>query len=154
VTYPGGAPSTGTHANLLAQVSGAITAFYDAIVSLGVASQVVTFTFSDFARTFVPNGTRNGSHLGLSPFVIGGSVRGGDFYGVPGSNGTVFPTLAPNGPDDTDQGGTARGRWIPTTAVDQYGGTLTTWFGITATDLPAVFPNIGRFSRSNLGFLG
>jgi len=151
----GGAPSTGTHANLLAQVSGAIKAFYDAIVSLGVASQVVTFTFSDFARTFVPNGTLGTDHAwGSHHFVVGGSVRGGDFYGVPGSNGTVFPTLAPNGPDDTDQGGTARGRWIPTTAVDQYGGTLATWFGITATDLPAVFPNIGRFSRSNLGFLG
>ena len=78
---------------------------------------------------------------------------GGDFYGVPGSNGTVFPTLAPNGPDDTDQGDNARGRWIPTTSVDQYGATLASWFGITSSDLVAVFPNIGRFNQSSLGFI-
>ena len=76
------------------------------------------------------------------------------FYGASGSNGTVFPTLAANGAGDTDQGGSARGRWIPTTAVDQYGATLASWFGITATDLAAVFPNIGRFGQANLGFLG
>jgi hypothetical protein len=38
--------------------------------------------------------------------------------------------------------------------VDQYGATLASWFGITATDLAAVFPNIGRFGQANLGFLG
>jgi uncharacterized protein (DUF1501 family) len=148
-------PTAGTQANLLAQVGGAMKAFYDATVALGVASQVVTFTLSDFSRTFVPNGNLGTDHgWGSHHLVMGGSVRGGDFYGVPGSNGTVFPTLAPNGPDDTDQGGGARGRWIPTTAVDQYGATLTAWFGISNTDLVAVFPNIERFSTPNLGFLG
>jgi uncharacterized protein (DUF1501 family) len=147
-------PTTGTHASLLAQVSGAMKAFYDATVNLGVASQVVTFTLSDFARTFVPNGNLGTDHAwGSHHFVVGGSVRGADFYGVVGSNGTVFPTLAANGPDDTDQGGSARGRWIPTTAVDQYGATLASWFGVGSTDLAAVFPNIGRFGQSNLGFL-
>src|SRR5262249_12349226 len=147
-------PTTGTHANLLAQVSGAMKAFYDATVNLGVASQVVTFTLSDFARTFVPNGNLGTDHAwGSHLFVVGGSVRGGDFYATAGSNGTVSPTLAANGPDDTDQGSSARGRWIPTTAVDQYGATLASWFGVGSTDLAAVFPNIGRFGQSNLGFL-
>ena len=150
----GGSPATGTHANLLAQVSGAMKAFYEATVNLGVASQIVTFTLSDFSRTWIPNGTLGTDHAwGAHHFVMGGAVRGGDFYGVPGSNGSVFPTLAPNGPDDTDQGGNARGRWIPTTAVDQYGATLASWLGVGNTDLAAVFPNIGRFSQSNLGFL-
>jgi uncharacterized protein (DUF1501 family) len=150
----GGAPATGTHASLLAQVSGAMKAFYDAMVNLGVASQVTTFTLSDFARTFVPNGTLGTDHAwGSHHFVIGGAVRGGDFYGVRGSNGTVFPTLAPNGPDDTDQGGSARGRWIPTTAVDQYGATLASWFGVSNADLAAVFPNIASFATANLGFV-
>jgi uncharacterized protein (DUF1501 family) len=91
--------------------------------------------FSDFARTFVPNGNLGTDHAwGAHHFVIGGSVKGGDFYDVPGSDGTVFPTLAANGPDDTDQGGSARGRWISTAAVDQYGTTLPPWFGITATE--------------------
>jgi uncharacterized protein (DUF1501 family) len=129
-------------------------AFYDATVALGVASQVVTFTLSDFSRTFVPNGNLGTDHAwGSHHFVMGGSVIGGDFYGVAGSNGTVFPTLAPNGPDDTDQGGSARGRWIPTTSVDQYGATLASWFGVSSSDLPAVFPNIGTFNQPTLSFL-
>jgi uncharacterized protein (DUF1501 family) len=149
-----GNPTAGTQANLLAQVGSAMKTFYDATVALGVASQVVTFTLSDFSRTFVPNGNLGTDHAwGSHHFVMGGAVRGGDFYGVPGSNGTVFPTIAPDGPDDTDQGGSARGRWIPTTSVDQYGATLASWFGVRGTDLTAVFPNIGRFNQSNLGFV-
>jgi hypothetical protein len=31
--------------------------------------------------------------------------------------------------------------------------TLATWFGVSATDLPIVLPNIGRFAKPNLGFL-
>jgi uncharacterized protein (DUF1501 family) len=149
-----GNAAAGTHANLLLQLSNAMKAFYDATVNLGVASQVTTFILSDFARTFVPNGNLGTDHAwGSHHFVVGGAVRGGDFYGVPGSNGTVFPTVVANGPDDTDQGGGARGRWIPTTAVDQYGATLASWFGVSSVDLPAVFPNIGRFAPTNLGFV-
>ena len=149
-----GNPAAGTHANLLLQLSNAMKAFYDATVNLGVASQVTTFILSDFARTFVPNGNLGTDHAwGSHHFVVGGAVRGGDFYGVPGSNGTVFPTVVANGPDDTDTGGGARGRWIPTTAVDQYGATLVSWFGVSSVDLPAVFPNIARFGSTNLGFV-
>jgi uncharacterized protein (DUF1501 family) len=149
-----GTPATGTHANLLLQVSNAMKAFYDATVQLGVASQVTTFTLSDFSRTWVPNGNLGTDHAwGSHQFVMGGSVLGREFYGVPGSNGTVFPTLAANGPDDTDVGGNARGRWIPTVAIDQYGATLASWLGVSSSDLLAVFPNIGSFSTANLGFM-
>jgi uncharacterized protein (DUF1501 family) len=151
----GGTPTTGTHASLLLQVSDAMKAFYDATLALGVASQVVTFTLSDFSRTWIPNGNLGTDHAwGSHQFVVGGSVAGGEFYGVPGSNGTVFPTLAASGPDDTDDGGNARGRWIPTTAIDQYGATLASWFGVSKTDLAeVVFPNIGRFGPTTLAFL-
>ena len=60
-----------------------------------------------------------------------------------------MPNLTVNGPDDT-----GRGRWIPTTSVDEYAATLATWFGVSATDLPTVLPNISRFAHPNLGFLG
>ena len=130
-------------------------AFYDATAQLGVASQVTTFTISDFGRTFKPNGGLGSDHgWGGHHFVMGDAVLGGDFYSVPGPNGTVFPTLAPNGPDDTDAGSGARGRWIPTGAVDQYGATLSRWFDVAEVDIPAVFPNIDRFPSGNLGFLG
>jgi len=100
-----GNPTAGTHADLLAQVGTAMQTFYEATVSLGVESQVVTFTLSDFARTFVPNGNLGTDHAwGSHHVVVGGAVRGGDFYGVPGSNGTVFPTLAPAGPAASSSG--------------------------------------------------
>ena len=66
---------TSATAYTLAQVGGAMKAFYDATVNLGVASQVVTFTLSDFARTFVPNGNLGTDHAwGSHHFVVGGSV--------------------------------------------------------------------------------
>jgi uncharacterized protein (DUF1501 family) len=43
-----------TQANLLADLSAALKAFYDATVALGVSGQVTTFTLSDFGRTFQP----------------------------------------------------------------------------------------------------
>ena len=142
--------TSGTQAGLLDTLSEAMGAFYDATVELGLASQVTTFTLSDFSRTLKPAGTGGGAgsdHAwGSHHLVMGGAVAGGDFYGD-------FPTLALNGPDDADSGASARGRWIPTVAVDQYAATLALWFGVSPTDLPTVFPNIGRFPTPNLGFM-
>jgi uncharacterized protein (DUF1501 family) len=74
--------------------------------------------------------------------VLGGSVQGNRIYGT-------WPTLALGGPDDTD----SSGRWIPTTSIDQYGGTLAKWFGVPDVDIVQVFPNISRFSTPDLGFM-
>src|SRR5262245_33497394 len=143
-----------TQAGLLLQLSQAIRAFYDATIELGVDRQVTTFTLSDFGRTLQPAGT--GGSVGTDHawgnhhFIIGGAVRGGDFYGVPGPNGRLFPELQLGGPSDTD----SRGRWIPTASVEQYAATLATWYGVSAADIPIVFPNIGRFTTSSLGFMG
>lgn len=140
-----------TQASLLMQLSQAMSAFYSATVELGVSSKVTTFTLSDFARTFKPAGTGvntvGSDHAwGSHHFVMGDAVRGGNFYGV-------FPDITPGGPDDTEVGTSARGRWIPTTAVDQYAATLALWYGLPVSDLSLIFPNIGRFSNPNLGFL-
>ncbi len=148
------ATTTGTQASLLAQVSGAMRAFYDATEAMGVASQVATFTLSDFSRTFVPNGTLGTDHAWAAhQFVMGGALRGSDFYGLPTSNGTVFPTLVAGTGDDTDNGSGARGRFVPSVAVDQFGATLASWFGVSDADLPAVFPNINNYGVKNLFFL-
>ena len=134
-------PDSGTHALLLGEVSQALNAFYNATVELGVASQVTAFTASDFGRTFTSNGDGSDHGWGNHQIIVGGAVNGGDIYGA-------MPSLAVNGPDDT-----GRGRWIPSTSVDEYAATLATWFGVSATDLPLVLPNLGRFVTPNLGFL-
>jgi uncharacterized protein (DUF1501 family) len=133
----------GTQSMLFAQLAPALKAFYDATVQLGVASNVTTFTLSDFGRTFKPNTSGGTDHgWGSHHFIIGGAVRGRQFYGQ-------HPVLALNGPDDAGK----EGYWIPTVSVDQYAATLATWFGVSASDLPLVVPNIGRFAGANLGFM-
>lgn len=136
--------------NLLTQVSQAINAFYLATIELGVQDKVTTFTMSDFGRTFQPAGSGlavGTDHAwGNHQLIVGGAVLGHTLYGI-------YPTLALGGPDDTDGGSNPRGRWIPTTSVEQYAATLATWYGLSSADLSAVFPLIGRFASPNLGFL-
>jgi uncharacterized protein (DUF1501 family) len=128
---------------LLAEISPALAAFYNATVELNVASEVTTFTMSDFSRTFQPNSNNGSDHAwGSHHMVIGGAVKGGQIYGT-------YPTLALAGPDDSG----SNGRWVPSTASSQYAATLAQWFGVPAADLPAILPSIGNFSNNNLGFV-
>jgi uncharacterized protein (DUF1501 family) len=131
-----------TQASLLTQVGQALAAFHAATVELQVADGVTAFTHSDFSRTYKFNGGGTDHAWGSCQFVLGGAVRGGDAYGQ-------WPTLALGGPDDSG----SSGRFIPTTAVDQYTATLALWFGLPAADVPLVFPNIARFDTADLGFM-
>jgi len=130
------------HWDLLRQVSEAMALFYNATVEMGVADRVTTFTLSDFGRTLEPSGAGTDHGWGNHHLLMGGAVQGGRVFGT-------FPTLALGGPDDSG----SRGAMIPTTSLDQYGATLAQWFGVPAAQLPSVFPNIGHFPTSNLGFL-
>ena len=131
------------HSSLYPQMSQALFAFQSALGELGVQNNVTTFTASEFSRTFQPttgNGTDHG--WGGHQFVLGGAVAGGDVYGA-------FPNFELGGPDDAD----VRGRWIPKVSVDQYGATLSSWFGVPDASLQAVFPNVANFSPQKLSFL-
>jgi len=128
---------------LLGELGAALRAFHDATEALGVADRVTAFTMSDFARTLKVNtggGTDHG--WGSHHLIMGGAVRGQRSYGV-------FPTLAPGGPDDAGN----EGRWIPTTAYDQYVATLARWFGAGPDALREVAPNLARFKTADLGFM-
>jgi uncharacterized protein (DUF1501 family) len=128
---------------LLATLSPALAAFYQATQELGVVNNVTTFTMSDFSRTYQPNSNTGTDHAwGSHHIVLGGAVKGGTMYGK-------FPTLALGGPDDSG----SNGRWVPSTASVQYAATLAQWFGVTTAQLPAIFPNIGSFTTNNLGFV-
>ena len=130
--------------DLLQQLSQALKAFSAATIELSVESQVTTFSLSDFGRTLAPSSGGGSDHAwGNHQFIMGGAVRGGNFYGR-------YPTLQLQGVDDAS----TEGRWIPTIAVDQYGATLAKWFGLGSSAIGTVFPNLGNFTTADLGFMG
>ncbi len=142
--YSAGTPNNvlvGAHTNLLAELSQSMNAFQRAMEQLGLSNQVTSFTCSDFSRTFPSNGEGSDHGWGSHHLILGGAVKGQRTYGQ-------FPVQTINGPNDT-----STGRWIPTTAVDQYFSTLATWFGVDPGNLATVFPNLSRFPSSNLGFV-
>jgi len=128
---------------LLDDLSRGLAAFDAAMNALGVSSQVTTFTLSEFGRTFKPAANGGTDHgWGNYAFVMGGAVKGGQFYGT-------VPNHALDGPDDLGK----EGRWIPTTSVETYGATLVRWLGVAEADLPYIFPNLGAFPVKDLGML-
>ncbi|MEO6929605.1 MAG: DUF1501 domain-containing protein, partial [Casimicrobiaceae bacterium] len=139
-----------THSNLITnqvslmtQMNDALSAFYNYTVAAGVASNVTTFTMSDFNRTFIGNANIGTDHAyGGHHFVMGGAVKGGRVYGS-------FPDLTVKGVDDVSN----NGAWLPSTSVDQVGATLGSWFGVNGSDMDYVFPNIANFTTKNLGFI-
>jgi len=134
----------------LTQLSQALGAFHAATVEMGVADGVTAFTASDFGRSLAINSSGTDHGWGGHHFVVGGGVRGQRFYGT-------MPALTPY--DDSDPQGsnpddTGYGQIIPTLAVDQYCATLAGWFGVGASNIADIFPNLGRFSAADLRFMG
>ena len=134
---------------LLTELDDAVKAFYDAMVEIGVANEVTLFTSSDFSRTLTPNktdATAGSDHAwGGQALVIGGAVNGNNIYGQ-------LANLTLGGPGDVDSGN-SRGRYIPTTSVDEFAATIAKWFGVGSTEMATVFPNLPRFAHPDLGFM-
>jgi uncharacterized protein (DUF1501 family) len=149
--------------NLLEDVDAAVNAFNTVIKELVAADadfsydDVTTFEMSDFNRTFTPNGTvlnSNGTDhaWGTHAWCFGGAVKNmhagaSKLYGF-------YPDINPAGNNSVS----GRGRYIPTTSVDQYGSVLAEWFGVAPGELSTIFPNLGRFTppsdpAANLDFL-
>lgn len=130
-----------SQANLMSELANSLKAFSDTMIALGVNDNVLTLTHSDFTRTFTPNGTditTAGSDHGWGGhhIVMGGPVIGGKIYGT-------FPSLKVGMDQDA---GTDRGRWIPTTSVDQYAAVAARWLGVESSAMSAIFPNLARFN--------
>ena len=137
----------GPQAGLLTQVDRALTAFQRGLEFLGLADDVLTFTASDFGRTLRSNGRGTDHAWGANAFVMGGPVDGGKIFGT-------YPNLALDGPDDVGYGG----RLLPTTSADVYFAEMLRWFGVPATQMAAVLPNIANFwnplsGTAPLGFI-
>jgi uncharacterized protein (DUF1501 family) len=131
------------HARLLTQLGQGLEYFDGVMTAAGLGNQVTTFTASDFGRTLTSNSDGTDHGWGSHHFVVGGAVQGQDMYGQ-------YPVVGANQANDV-----GAGRLIPTTAVDQYAGTLARWFGLSDGQVRQVFPNFGNFGSSPyLGFLG
>ena len=139
-------------ADLFARIDQALQYFDTTLGGLSARNQVTTFTGSDFGRTFTSNGDGTDHGWGSHHFVLGGAVRGGDFYGR-------FPALALKNANNSNFDGSAdqlgNGALLPATAVDQLGATLGRWFGASDSQLGVVFPNLANFNlnQRNLGFM-
>jgi uncharacterized protein (DUF1501 family) len=72
------ASQANTHANLLAELSGAVTAFFKDMAARGHRDRLCIMTFSEFGRRVQENGSRGTDHGSAAPmFLIGGRVRPG-----------------------------------------------------------------------------
>ncbi|MBC7956042.1 MAG: DUF1501 domain-containing protein [Cytophagales bacterium] len=127
-------------ADLMARLSHAINYFDSVLGTMGLRDNVTLFTGSDFGRTFTSNGDGTDHGWGAHHFVYGGAVNGKEIYGR-------FPQVGLNQPDEVGSGS-----FLPGVSVDQIGGTLGKWFGVSDSNLDMVFPNLRNFQR-DLGFM-
>jgi len=132
---------------MLGEIDTALGEFRACLVDLGLEDAVTLFTASDFGRTLTSNGRGSDHAWGGNHLVMGGAVNGGRIYGN-------YPGLSLGNPLDT-----GRGRLIPTTAVDLYCTELASWFGVPASEMETVLPNVRNFinpvaTPHPLGFLG
>lgn len=131
---------------MLPEVDDALGALWAALVAMGVENDVVIYSASDFGRTLTSNARGSDHAWGGNQFVLGGSVAGKKIYGH-------YPSLAVNpesGPE-VNPLDTGRGRFIPTTSVDEFFAEMALWLGVAPSSLPLVLPNIGNFYSPSSG---
>jgi len=122
------------HTRLTGDLNDALVAFNTALKEIGYHDKVVTYTASDFGRTFVPNSIGTDHGWGGNQMVMGGPVNGGRVFGS-------YPDIALG--TSTDIG---RGRQIPTTSVDALNASLAYWFGVNNdSEMESIIPNIRNF---------
>jgi uncharacterized protein (DUF1501 family) len=125
----------GSHATLLGDLSDGITAFYNDMVTQGLANNVVMMTWSEFGRR-VNDNSSNGTDHGTASvqFIVGNPVKGGQLYGTQ-------PSLAPTALDSA-------GNMVFQVDFRQvYGTILDKWIGVDSASV------LGE-SFGDLGFLG
>jgi len=121
------------HSNYLTVVNNALSEFNSALKEIGRFDDVTTLVLSEFSRKLTSNGNGTDHAWGGNMMAMGGSVTGNNIYGN-------YPSLALNGPQLIHNG-----TLIPDTAADSMFAELAMWYGIPASDLTTLFPNLGNF---------
>ena len=101
-----------------------------------------TFTLSDFGRTISNNGDGTDHAWSTINTVMSNasSFNGGKFYGS-------LPDFTMGGSKDIKDNG--KGRFVPEISVDQMNATLCSWFGVPASKMATLFPNLGNFKSNS-----
>ena len=131
----------GKHYDLLRTLDEALSVFYRATESMGVANNVTTMTMSDFGRTLRSSGQGSDHGWGGHQLVLGGAVKGGRIVGD-------FPMPALGTSVDVGEG-----RLLPAIASDAYIATLASWMGATPADVASIVPNLSRFNTQTLDLM-
>lgn len=129
------------HKNLYADLGNALAGFYNAMKALDLQDNVTAFTMSDFGRVYKGNASGGSDHAwGSNQLVVGGALANGKVHGR-------YPDVTFGGPEDASNDG----RWIPSIATEEYVGAIARWYGVSAADLPYVFPNWGAWNGGGRG---
>lgn len=129
------------HNGLYADLANALAGFYNAMKALGLQDNVTAFTMSDFGRVYKGNASGGSDHAwGSNHLVVGGALANGKVHGR-------YPDVTFGGNDDASNDG----RWIPTIATEEYIGAIAQWYGVSAADLPYVFPNWANWNGGGRG---
>ncbi len=120
-----GATTTGTHANLMKQVSDAVHAFQDDIDQLGLSDRVAGMTFSEFGRQIASNASEGTDHGDAAPLFLFGNCLNTTLYG----DNPVIPDTV------VDQAGLP----MQIDFRDVYASVLKDWFGIEQNTVQSLF---------------
>jgi uncharacterized protein (DUF1501 family) len=107
--------STGTHANLLGQLSNAICAFLEDCVKLGIDKRVIGMTFSEFGRRIKTTGSGT-EHGSAAPMFLFGSC--------------INPVILGNNPVIPTNVGDLEGVTMQYDFRSVYGSILNQWFNV------------------------
>lgn len=128
--------------SLLKELNDALLAFNNAMKAINMHDNVTTYTASDFGRTIASNGSGTDHGWGGNSIVMGGAVKGDKTYGK-------YPLDLREG--RSPEIDTGRGRFIPTTSVDQLHADLAYWYGVGKSDIGLIVPNKANYSNLTVG---
>ncbi len=110
-----------THANLLRQLSDALTAFYQDMAARGHKDRILMMTFSEFGRRAHENGSRGTDHGTAAPMLlVGGKVKAGVVGRHPSLTDLAFGNLK-HAIDFRQVYATVLDQWLGVTSQDVLG---------------------------------